>query len=96
MAGHQDRSEALDEDILGIEYAGDDPLADPDRLGTLVSPDGEGALDDEPDAVAFEAAREDAVDLPQDAGEVLPAEEAAMHLTEPPPMGDGDGYLDEG
>ena len=27
-------------------------------------------------------------------GEVQPAEEAAMHITGEPPLGDGDGYVD--
>ena len=26
---------------------------------------------------------------------LTPAEEAAMHLTDDPPMGDGDGYVDD-
>ena len=73
------------------------------RVGTLV--DG-GGPDDEPDAVAEEVApglRRDQLDAEddftressvQDREEVIPAEEAAMHLTEDPPMGDGDGYVD--
>jgi hypothetical protein len=80
------------------------------RVGRLVAPGGEGGGDYEADEVAEEIApriRRDQLDA-EDAGfggdmrdavqereEVMPAEEAAMHLTEPPPMGDGDGYVDE-
>lgn len=56
-----------------------------------------GALVD--DAVAREAREEhDQLGLgttAQDLEEVQPAEEAAMHLTEEPPMGDGDGYVSD-
>jgi len=50
----------------------------------------------EPDEVAFEvplALRRDPSD-PTDREEVISAEEAAMHLTEEPPM-DDDGYLED-
>ena len=77
---------------------------DPDRTGALVGQDDESGLDAEADEVAREVDR-----VPQ-ADEIDPAhltdrdvaqertpaaEEAAMHLTEDPPMGDGDGYLDD-
>ena len=65
-------------------------------VGTLIDPTAD--VDDEPDAVALEA-REDADPLGldtsvQDLEEIEPAEEAAMHITTAPPMGDGDGYTD--
>src|SRR3954469_15207058 len=81
------------------------------RVGTLVAPGGEGTGDYEGDEVAEEIApqaRRDQLDpgdlgfgdstlrdVTQEKEGVMPAEEAAMHLTEPPPMGDGDGYLEE-
>jgi hypothetical protein len=65
------------------------------EVGTLVD---DGGPDLEPDAVATEV-RGDADPLgldrsTQDLEEVQPAEEAAMHITAEPPMGDGDGYVD--
>lgn len=77
------------------------------RVGQLVDAGDESNLDLEADAVASEVAprqRRDQMDPSdptlgdwsvQDREEVIPAEEAAMHLTDPPPMGDGDGYIDE-
>src|SRR5688572_7052179 len=77
------------------------------RVGVLVDAGDEYNLDVEADAVATEippAMRRDQMDpgdpstgeyMTQDKEEVMPAEEAAMHLTDPPPMGDGDGYLDD-
>ena len=77
---------------------------DPDQTGALVGDDDEAGIDNEADEVAREVGR-----VPQ-ADEIDPthltdrdvalertpgAEEAAMHLTEEPPMGDGDGYLDD-
>jgi hypothetical protein len=75
-----------------------DDLSEPDlgSVGTLVAPGGDQWVDDEDTEVADEvrdlgdAGWETAT---QDREEVQSAEEAAMHLTEPPPMGDGDGYL---
>lgn len=76
------------------------------RVGQLVDAGDEINLDLEADAVASEVAprlRRDQMDPSdptrgdwsvQDREEVMPAEEAAMHLTDPPPMGDGDGYVD--
>lgn len=70
----------------------------PDDVGTLVDQAGESGIDEEADAVAMEA-RRDRLGLDrsvQDLEEVEPAEEAAMHLTADPPMGDdGDGYLED-
>lgn len=78
--------------------------ADPGRVGTLVD---EGGTDTEPDLVAEEVEpriRRDQLDpgsptaagyTTQDKEEVMPAEEVAMHLTDDPPMGDGDGYLED-
>ena len=86
-------SESLDEDVLFDE---EQPDRDED-LGTLVDPGDETGVDDEADAIAMEDREDDpsGVDrATQDLGEVQPAEEAAMHLTADPPMGDGDGYLD--
>lgn len=34
-------------------------------------------------------------DVSQEKEGVISAEEAAMHLTDPPPMGDGDGYVED-
>ncbi len=48
--------------------------------------DGSAVFDDEAQAVALEAG---------DESFATTAEEAAMHVTEAPPMGDGDGYLEE-
>lgn len=98
----------VDERLTAAEEQVDEPLADrrerdrPDtlgadvgRVGTLVD---EGGPDTEADMVAEEidpgspTADED---MTQDDEEVLPAEEAAMHLTDAPPMGDGDGYLED-
>jgi hypothetical protein len=79
---------------------------DAGRVGTLVAPDGGEGFDDEADEVATEIdppLRRDQLDagtvfdrdMAQDKEEVIPAEEAAMHITDEPPMGDGDGYLDD-
>jgi hypothetical protein len=70
---------------------------DADRVGTLVAPDEGAGFDDEPDEVAYEVAGFGGAgwDTTQDKEEVLSAEEAAMHLTSPPPMGDGDGYVED-
>jgi hypothetical protein len=73
--------------------------ADDDRVGPLVDGADELGLDDEDQEVAIELRDEDGPygGTILDLGEVQPAEEAAMHLTEPPPMHDDDGYLgDEG
>ena len=68
------------------------------EVGALVD---DGGADTEADAVATEA-RDERDPLgrdvtAQDLGEIQPAEEAAMHLTDPPPMGDddGDGYVQD-
>ena len=72
--------------------------ADDRGIGSIVEPDEGGSPDDEPDAVA-ELAVEDfdstLEDVAQERVDAPPAEEAAMHLTDPPPMGDGDGYLED-
>jgi hypothetical protein len=86
-------SERLDEDVVF-----DEEVSEPeDELGALVDDRDESGIDDEPDAVAFET-REDRDPLglgrsTQDLDDVEPAEEAAMHLTDDPPMDDDDGYL---
>jgi hypothetical protein len=71
----------------------------PDDVAPLIDQAGEDGGDDEADSVAMEARRQRdplGVDRTvQDLEEVEPAEEAAIHLTEDPPMGDGDGYVDE-
>lgn len=86
-------SESLDEDVLF-----DEEQQDRDQeLGTLMDPGDETGVDDEAEAIAMEDREHDASGVdraPQDQGEVQPAEEAAMHLTDDPPMGDGDGYVD--
>ena len=69
----------------------------PDDVGVLVDQSDELGVDDEADAVASEAwddRREGFGMTALDREEVEPAEEAAMHLTDEPPMGDGDGYLE--
>ena len=63
-----------------------DPGTDPDGVGRLVQPENEI---DQVDTTAEEVAH-DSGD-----GVALSAEEAAMHITDAPPMGDGDGYLEE-
>ena len=63
-----------------------DPATDPDGVGRLVQPENEI---DQVDTTAEEVAQ----DSGDDVG--LSAEEAAMHITDAPPMGDGDGYLEE-
>jgi hypothetical protein len=80
------------------------------RVGTLVAPGGdETGIDAEADEVATEVdmgIRRDQLgdgvgfgtgttrDVAQEREEVMPAEEAAMHLTDDPPM-DDDGYVQE-
>jgi hypothetical protein len=61
----------------------------------LVAPDGDDGSDLESDAVAFELEGSSAAPhLDQiDDRDQLSAEEEAMHLTDEPPMGDGDGYV---
>jgi hypothetical protein len=58
-----------------------------DRVGVLVDPMADEPLDVEPDLVALEGDVDDPIGLS--------AEEAAMHLAPDPPMGDGDGYLED-
>ena len=71
---------------------------EPDRVGTLVAPGGdELGVDDEADEIAMEMRDADPT-LWETALELegtIPAEEAAMHLTDDPPMDGDDGYLDE-
>jgi hypothetical protein len=73
---------------------GDDEVG---RVGQLVAPGDEEGVDDEDQEVALEAELDEGFGdwVTQDLEEVVPAEEAAMHLTVAPPMGDGDGYVDE-
>lgn len=84
--------------------------ADPDLdVGTLVDPDQGVGPDVTAESVASELESDDlgtldpddpvagdptTRDVAQERGGVEAAEEAAMHLTDPPPMGDGDGYLE--
>lgn len=83
--------DALDDDVrIELEHLTDPepvlPGDDDAAVGRLVDPtaDATGAPDDEADAVA------DAVEADD-----LSAEEAAVRVTEDPPMGDpGDGYVD--
>jgi hypothetical protein len=86
-------SEPPDEDVLF-----DDEVSEPDdELGALTDAGDESGIDDEADSVAVEAREErDPLGLgrsTQDLDEVESAEEAAMHLTDDPPMDDDDGYL---
>lgn len=71
-----------------------DPLAEElslgdapaEQVGRLVQPGDEiDELDTTAEEVAFDSGDDAA----------LTAEEAAMHITDAPPMGDGDGYLEE-
>ena len=80
-------------------------------IGTLVEPDQGGTADLEPDAVATSVGggeRTDQLDpddllsgdstlrdVATERVDDTPAEEAAMHLTDAPPMGDGDGYVED-
>ena len=87
-----------------------DQEAEAPEVGTLVRPGGDQGLDVEGDEVAMATAGEDLGalseddlvsgdpdlrDVAQERMHTAPAEEAAMHLTEDPPMGDGDGYLED-
>jgi hypothetical protein len=77
------------------------------RVGQLIAPGDEEGIDLESDAIATEVAphrRRDQLDpgdptvdqdMTQDREEVLSAEEAAMHLTDDPPMDDDDGYVND-
>ena len=59
---------------------------DEDNLGRLVQPENEVDQQDvTSEEVAFDSGDADA----------MSAEESAMHITDAPPMGDGDGYLKE-
>jgi hypothetical protein len=62
----------------------------------LVAPGDEEGADLESDAVASELEGASAAPhLDQlEVDEELTAEEAAMHFTDEPPVGDGDGYVD--
>jgi hypothetical protein len=93
------------------DLAMEESAADYGQVGTLVDAGDEFNLDLEADMVASEVAPEvrfdqldsgdiafgdDTLrDVTQEKEGVIPAEEAAMHLTDPPPMGDGDGYLED-
>lgn len=67
-----------------------------EHLGTLVAPGGDEGEDTEADEVAREAGGLAWNEIStQDREEVRSAEEEAMHLTDEPPMGDGDGYVEE-
>lgn len=78
-----DRSPVLDaEGILETEQA----TREHNDVGRLVQPENEiDDFDTTAEEVAFDSGDDEA----------LSAEEAAMHITEEPPMGDGDGYLEE-
>ena len=87
-----DRSESLDEDVMFDPEDGEPARG----LGDLGDPTGD--VDDESDAIADEYRDDDPTGVdraPQDLGEVQPAEEAAMHLTDDPPFDESDGYIEE-
>ena len=100
QSGETARERALREDER-------EDLAEPvdaDLVGTLVAPDEGAGFDYEGDEVAYEVAGYGSVNsesgsgwgsTTQDEEEELSAEEDAMHLTAAPPMGDGDGYIDD-
>ena len=67
---------------------------DEGRMGQFVRP-GDGSSDDEADEVAQLLQDDGAPRYGADRDEVVPAEEAAMHITDPPEMHDSDGYLEE-
>lgn len=101
--GAEDRGVTDVEDSLDERRRREIPEAatggDRAEVGQLIDGADEAGVDAEADAVAMEARDEhDQFGLhtaAQDLEEVRPAEEAAVHLTEEPPMGDGDGYLDD-
>lgn len=64
----------------------EEPEAGPAGGMRLVSPDEGAGPDDEADAVASSASGTTGADLS--------AEESAVNETTPPPMGDGDGYVE--
>jgi hypothetical protein len=68
-----------------------------EALGQLVRPGGDAGEDDEASEVAFALNERDETlhDYPGEYDAVTAPEEAAMHLTDEPPMGDGDGYVDD-
>jgi hypothetical protein len=70
---------------------------DPELVGQLIAPGDEEGADDEAQEIALEAELDEGYGdwSTQDLEEVVPAEEAAMHLTADPPMEDSDGYVDE-
>jgi hypothetical protein len=89
MAGN---SESLDEDVMFDE---EEPKAQR-SLGDIVDPT--PGADDEADLVADEDRAVDRTGVDkatQDQGEVVPAEEAAMHLTDDPPFDASDGYVED-
>ena len=89
MAGN---SESLDEDVM---FDGEEPESSR-SLGDLIDPT--PGDDDEADLVAEEDRDIDPTGVdraPQDQGEVVPAEEAAMHITEDPPYDADDGYIED-
>jgi hypothetical protein len=93
------------------ELAMEESAGDYRQVGALVDAGDEYNLDLEADMVASEILPEGSIeqldvddiasgddtlrDMTQEREGVIPAEEAAMHLTDPPPMGDGDGYLED-
>jgi hypothetical protein len=103
--GVDERLTAIEEqsgESFGHRVTREDPrddLAEPDdgSVGTLVAPGGDQWIDTEDTEVAEELRTTGGAgwDMAQDREEVQSAEEAAMHLTDPPPMGDGDGYIDD-
>ena len=101
--GAEDRGIDDTEDSVAERSSRENPDRWPSRwegaIGTLVEDEGDAGADLEADAVALEA-RDEHDQLrrelsAQDLEEIQPAEEAAMHLTDPPPMGDGDGYVED-
>lgn len=74
-----------------------DDVVDEVPLGQLVRPGGDQGADEEDTEVAFALNDPDETlsDFATEYEGVVPAEEAAMHLTEAPPMGDGDGYVED-
>jgi hypothetical protein len=74
-----------------------DDAVEEEPLGQLVRPGSDAGEDDEAAEVASALNGRDETlhDYPGEYDVVVPAEEAAMHLTEDPPMDDDDGYVDD-
>lgn len=64
------------------------------EVGELVEPDAGAGTDETAEAVAHEEPEHGSRPLPPEQSVPQSAEGEAVHRTEEPPMGDGDGYLE--